>query len=100
MHDTMSYPQPRQPSDDEARQREAEAAALRQRVLLSLLDSAARQRLMNVRLVKPELAAAVENYLINAASSGRLNRALTDDELKQLLLRIQAPKREFKIDRR
>jgi programmed cell death protein 5 len=96
----MSYPQPRQPSDDEARQREAEAAALRQRVLLSLLDSAARQRLMNVRLVKPELAAAVENYLINAASSGRLNRALTDDELKQLLLRIQAPKREFKIDRR
>jgi programmed cell death protein 5 len=69
-------------------------------VLLSLLDSAARQRLMNVRLVKPELAAAVENYLINAASSGRLNRALTDDELKQLLLRIQAPKREFKIDRR
>lgn len=55
---------------------------------------------MNVRLVKPELAAAVENYLINAASSGRLNRPLTDEELKQLLLRIQQPKRDFKIDRR
>lgn len=73
---------------------------MRQRVLLVVLDPQARQRLMNVRLVKPELAAAVENYLINAASSGRLNRALSDDELKQLLLRIQQPKRDFKIDRR
>jgi programmed cell death protein 5 len=96
----MSYPQPRQPNDEEARQKEAEAAAMRQRVLLALLDTAARQRLMNVRLVKPELAAAVENYLINAASTGRLNRPLTDDELKQLLQRIQQPKRDFKIDRR
>ena len=94
----MSYPQPHQPGDDESRQKEAEA--IRQRILLTLLDPAARQRLMNVRLVKPELASAVENYLINAASSGRLNRALTDEELKQLLLRIQQPKREFKIDRR
>lgn len=100
MHDAMSYPQPNQPSDEEARQKEAEVAAMRQRVLQVVLDAQARQRLMNVRLVKPELAAAVENYLINAASSGRLNRALSDEELKQLLLRIQQPKREFKIDRR
>jgi len=55
---------------------------------------------MNIRLVKPELASAVENYLINAASSGKLNKMLTDEELKQLLIRIQQPKKEFKIDRR
>ena len=73
---------------------------MRQRVLQMLLDPQARQRLMNVRLVKPDLAGAVENYLINAASSGRLNRPLTDEELKQLLLRIQQPKKEFKFDRR
>lgn len=73
---------------------------MRQRALLVLLDPAARQRLMNVRIVKPELAAAVENYLINAASTGRLNRALTDDELKQILLSLQQPKRDFKINRR
>ena len=73
---------------------------MRQRVLQMLLDPQARQRLMNVRLVKPDLAGAVENYLINAASSGRLNRPLTDEELKQLLLRIQQPKKDFKFDRR
>jgi programmed cell death protein 5 len=96
----MSFPQPQQPNDEDARRKEAEASAMRQRVLQVLLDPQARQRLMNIRLVKPELAAAVENYLINAASSGRLNKTLTDDELKQLLIRIQQPKKEFKFDRR
>ncbi|MDP8907382.1 MAG: DNA-binding protein, partial [Thermoproteota archaeon] len=59
----------------------------------------ARQRLTNIKMVKPDLASAVENYLINAATTGRLNRALTDNELKQILLSIQQPKREFKINR-
>jgi programmed cell death protein 5 len=96
----MSFSQPPQPNDEEARKREAEAAAMRQRVLQVVLDPQARQRLMNIRLVKPELAMAVENYLISSASSGRLNRPLTDEEFKQLLLRIQQPKREFKFERR
>ena len=95
----MSIPQPQQPNDEEARKREAEAAAMRQRALLILLDASARQRLMNIRMVNPELANAVENYLLNAASSGKLNRALTDDELKQILLSIQQPKKDFRINR-
>ena len=93
-------PQPHQPSDDEIKRQQAEADAMKQRALAMLLDPAARQRLTNVKMVKPELAAAVENYLINAATSGRLNRALTDNELKQILLTIQQPKRDFKINRR
>ena len=76
------------------------ATAMRQRALMALLDPEARQRLMNIRMVKPDIATAVENYLINAASSGRLNRLLTDEELKQILLSIQQPKKDFKIDRR
>ena len=95
----MSFSQPQQPNDDEARRREAEAA-VRQRALMVLLDPTARQRLMNVRIVKPELATAVENYLINAASTGRLNRSITDEELKQILLSLQQPKKDFKISRR
>ncbi|MGE5781407.1 MAG: DNA-binding protein [Nitrososphaerales archaeon] len=94
----MSLPQNNNPSEEE-RKREAEAEAMRQKVLTVLLDASARQRLANVRMVKPELANAVENYLVNAASSGRLNRALSDDELKQILLSIQSPKKDFKINR-
>jgi programmed cell death protein 5 len=95
----MSFSQPQQPNDDEARRREAEAA-VRQRALMVLLEPTARQRLMNVRMVKPELATAVENYLINAASTGKLNRSITDEELKQILLSLQQPKKDFKISRR
>ena len=89
------------PSDnnaEEARKREAEAM-MRQKVLMVLLDQDARQRLTNIRMVKPELALAVENYLISSASTGKLNRALTDEELKQLLVNLQQPKKQFKINR-
>jgi len=96
----MSSSQPSQPNDEEIRRREAEAATMRQRVLQVVLDPQARQRLMNIRLVKADLAQTVENYLISAASSGRINRPLTDDELKLLLLRIQQPKKEFRFERR
>ncbi|MGA7043930.1 MAG: DNA-binding protein [Nitrososphaeraceae archaeon] len=97
----MSSSPPQQPNGDEAKRREAEAAAaMRQRALTVLLEPSARQRLANIRIVKPELAAAVENYLISAASSGRLNRALTDEELKQVLVGLQQPKKDFKINRR
>jgi len=98
----MSTSQPYQPNDDDSKKREAEAAAaaMRQRALMVLLEPPARQRLMNIKMVKPDLAATVENYLISAASSGRLNRSLTDEELKQILLSLQQPKKEFKINRR
>ena len=99
----MSFSQsPSRPNDnnDDSKKQEAEVTAMRQRALMVLLDTEARQRLMNVRMVKPELATAVENYLINAASSGRINRPLNDEELKQILLSIQQPKKDFRINRR
>jgi programmed cell death protein 5 len=98
----MSASQPYQPNDDDSKKREAEAAAaaMRQRALMVLLEPQARQRLMNIKMVKPDLAATVENYLISAASAGRLNRSLTDEELKQILLSLQQPKKDFKINRR
>ena len=96
---SQSHPRPNDNNDDSKKQ-EAEVTAMRQRALMVLLDTEARQRLMNVRMVKPELATAVENYLINAASSGRINRPLNDEELKQILLSLQQPKRDFKINRR
>jgi len=88
-----------QNNDEELKRREAENA-MRQKAIMMLLDQNARQRLTNIRIVKPELAMAVENYLINSASTGRLNRAITDEELKQLLNSMHQPKKEFRINRR
>lgn len=93
----MSVP-PSDNNSEDAKRREAEAI-MRQKALMVLLDQDARQRLMNIRMVKPELAISVENYLITAASAGKLNRPLTDEELKQLLIHLQQPKKQFRINR-
>jgi len=87
-----------QGNPDEERAKEMEAKVMRERVLRVLLTTEARQRLTNVKMVKPELAKAVEDYIIAMGSQGKLNKALTDDELKQILSSIQQPKRDFKIN--
>jgi programmed cell death protein 5 len=86
--------------DNEKEPNEAEVASMKEQALRTLLSSQARLRLNNIRMVKPELAAMVENYLIGMASQGKLNTQITDDQLKQILQSIQQPKRDFKINRR
>jgi len=79
---------------------DAEVSNLKDNALKTLLSAEARLRLNNVRMVKPDLAAMVENYLLGLASQGRLNSQISDDQLKQILLSIQQPKRDFKINRK
>jgi programmed cell death protein 5 len=81
-------------------QEEASRKAMRENVMRVALTSEARQRLANVRMVKPEVAHAIEEYIIQLVTSGRLKRTIDDDQLKELLTTIQGtPKREFKIRR-
>lgn len=83
-------------AEEEARrQREAERAA----AMRIILTPEARQRLANLRLVKPELVAAVEEMLIKLVQAGRLSTPITDDDLKAILERIIPKKREIRIER-
>ena len=68
-------------------------------LLKQLLSSEARLRLNNVKMVKPDLANMVENYLLGLASQGKAPGQITDDQLKQILLSAQQPKKDFKINR-
>jgi len=86
--------------DNEKEPNEDEVASMKEQALRTLLSSQARLRLNNIKMVKPELAVMVENYLIGMASQGRLNTQITDDQLKQILQSIQQPKHDFKINRR
>lgn len=86
--------------DEQNPPNEAELSAQKEMILKQLLSPEARLRLNNVRMVKPDLAGLVENYLIGMASQGKLHSQLTDDQLKQILLSVQQPKRDFKIERR
>ncbi len=90
------------PDSDEnsAQPNEAEINAQKEFILKQILSSEARLRLNNVKMVKPDVVNTVENYLISMASQGKLRPPVTDEQLKQILLSIQQPKREFKINRR
>jgi len=83
------------PTDKEA----ADRKVMREGVLRMALTSEARQRLANVKMVKPELASSIEEYVIQLASSGQLKRALDDEQIKRMLLSLQEKKREIKIRR-
>lgn len=76
---------------------EKEKQLARERILRVLLTSDARQRLTNIKMVKPETATIIEDNIIRLASEGKIKRAITDEEIKQFLANLQQPKREFKI---
>ena len=93
----MSFPESNeQPPHDNT---ENELAAQKEQILKQILSSEARMRLNNIKMVKPDLANLVEQYLIGMASQGKIRSPLTDDQLKQILLSIQQPKRDFKFNR-
>ncbi len=80
-------------------EKDAEKKAIREGILRMALTSEARQRLANVKMVRPDLAASIEEYVIQLASAGKLKRAVGDDEVKQMLASLQERKREIKIRR-
>ena len=82
-------------------QAQAEAEAQKQALLRKILTPEARQRLQNVKLVRPDFAAQIEMQLLQLAQTGRVQLPITDDLLKQLLEQIQKQqtKREISIRR-
>lgn len=80
-------------------QKKAEIEAQKQTALRVILTPEARQRLTNVKLVKPEFAEQLELQLIQSAQAGKLKGPITDEQLKAILIRLQSPKRDMKIRR-
>ena len=72
----------------------------KQALLRRILSSDARQRLTNLRMVKPEFAAQIQLQLIQLAQAGRLEIPVTDDQLKEILARLQTRRRDIKIRRK
>ena len=94
----MSYPN----SDNEnniSQEKNAEHNAQKEIILRQVMSSEARNRLNNVRMVKPDLANLVENYLLNLAAQGKITGQISDEQLKQILSSVQQPKLDFKISR-
>mgnify|MGYP000853756538 FL=1 len=94
----MSYPN----QDDEnntSQEKDSQLKAQKEMMLKQVLSSEARLRLNNVRMVKPDLADLVENYILNLSVQGKISGQISDDQLKQILSSAQQPKRDFKFNR-
>lgn len=94
----MSYPN----QDDEnntSQEKDSQLKAQKEMMLKQVLSSDARLRLNNVRMVKPELADLVENYILNMSVQGKISGQISDEQLKQILSSAQQPKRDFKFNR-
>ena len=71
--------------------------AMREQMLKVLLTTEARERLANIRMVKPDIAKLIENQIIQLASSGKIQKTITDDQIKEFLSSFQKPQKDFKI---
>ena len=78
---------------------EQQIQAARKIALRQILTPEARARLTNLKMVRPELATRVEDYLIQLAQAGRIRTPVTDEQLKRLLAALAARKRNIRIRR-
>ncbi len=86
--------------DDQRRaQQQQQVDRQKQAIIRRILTPEARQRLTNIRMVKPEFAEELEMQLIQLAQSGRLQGQVTDEQLKRTLEQLQGQRREIKIRR-
>jgi len=72
----------------------------KQAILRRILTPKARQRISNLKMVKPEFASMLELQLIQLAQAGRVQTPITDEQLKEILIKLQEQRRDIKITRR
>ncbi len=90
-----------QKATDDQRQAQAEQQmeAQKQELLRKILSPEARQRLTNLKMVKPEFIEQLELQLIQLAQMGKVHVPMSDAQLKQILIQLQSRKREPTIRR-
>jgi programmed cell death protein 5 len=88
---------------DEERQKDeqqrAQYEAMKQNILRSILSEGATQRLANIKLVKPQLAEAIENHLVQLTQSRRIPPGgISEEKFLQMLRQLTDSKRDSKIE--
>ncbi len=90
--------QEQQAASQAQEEQQATLEAQKQTILRQILTEEARQRLANVKLVRPQVAEAVELRLIQIAQQGGVKEKINDEQLKDILRKIQGQKRETKVE--
>jgi len=86
--------QDQQQSDAEKRLESQKQVLMRR-----ILTQEARQRLANLKMVKPEFASHLELQLIQIAQQGKIELPIGDEQLKDILQKLQSGRKEITIRR-
>lgn len=98
MEELRQRAQEQQQEEMERQQQEAEAQ--KKAILRQYLSSDARRRLNTVRMSKPELAQEAEKQILALVQSGRLNEQIDEEQMKEILKKLQPDDDGFNIRRR
>lgn len=83
-------------AQEQVKQAEAQKAML----MRQILTPEARERLMNLRMTRPDVVEQVEEQLLMLVRSGRVSQQIDDYTMRQILRKVMPTKREIKIERR
>jgi programmed cell death protein 5 len=86
-------------SSEQSPSQEEQLEAQKQALLRQILTPEARQRLTNLKMIKPEFTEQLELQIIQLAQTGKINIPLSDSQLKRILIQLQPKKREITIRR-
>ena len=89
--------QAHQRGSEEVSQAQERVEAQKQALLRRILTPEARQRLTNIKMVRPDFAEQLEVQLIQIAQSGRMKLPITDEVLRKLLEQVQAQQQQREI---
>ncbi|MBR9707668.1 MAG: hypothetical protein GOV15_04495 [Candidatus Diapherotrites archaeon] len=78
----------------------AQALQQLESIALSALSTEARSRLNNIKLAEPQKYLQLLQLIVYATKGGQVQGKISDEQLKQLLMKIKESKREIKIIRK
>jgi programmed cell death protein 5 len=90
--------QAQQQQQEELQRAQQEAEAQKQAIMRKILTPEARQRLANIKIVRPDYAEQLELQLIQVAQSGRVKLPINDETLKRLLAQIMTQRVDHSQD--
>jgi programmed cell death protein 5 len=87
-------------SEQAAAQQKQAADAQKDVILRAILEPEARERLVRVRMARPDVADSLEQQLLMLYQQGRIRQRIDDATLRELLARVTPRSRESTIERR
>ncbi|MFH1420463.1 MAG: DNA-binding protein [Candidatus Aenigmatarchaeota archaeon] len=76
---------------------ETQVQAILKEIASKILEKKARERLANLRIVKPDVANLLEIYLVQQYKSGNIPETMSDEHLVELIQYLARGKREPKM---